>query len=396
MVEESGTTATVRPGGAWTPLTGAAHTIAVEVLLDGPLPRSELARRLDLSAGSLTRLSKPLLSSGLLVETGAAYDAVSGRPTRPLDVDDRSHHFVGIKLTADTAYAVLTSLRAAVLATAEVPLASRAPAAVVATVADLVRALPARAPGISLDDVRAVGVSLGGLVDAAGDLVLDAVYLGWEAVPLGRLLEAELGLPVVVDNDVLSLTRAEQWFGTARRCDHFAVVTIGEGVGFGLVVHDEVVDRPDAGVGLVGHFPLDPNGPLCPVGHAGCANALLTIDAVTSRASTALRRHVGYDEVLDLAETDTVCRRVVDDAARGLGRLVAAIGNLTMPKKIVLTGDGVRLAQVGERALAEGIRRDRSPMAAPLDVTVQPAGFSEWARGAAVTAIRTFVLGLRS
>ena len=51
-----------RPGTAWTPLTGTAHAIALEVLLDGPLPRSELARRLDLSAGSLTRLSKPLLA----------------------------------------------------------------------------------------------------------------------------------------------------------------------------------------------------------------------------------------------------------------------------------------------------------------------------------------------
>jgi predicted NBD/HSP70 family sugar kinase len=88
-------------------------------------------------------------------------------------------------------------------------------------------------------------------------------------------------------------------------------------------------------------------------------------------------------------------RRVVDDAARALGRLVAAVGNLTMPEKIVLTGDGIRLAQVGAAALAEGIARDRSPYASPLDVTVQVAGFPEWAQGAAVTAIRTFVLGLR-
>jgi len=66
-----------------------------------------------------------------------------------------------------------------------------------------------------------------------------------------------------------------------------------------------------------------------------------------------------------------------------------------MPKMVVLTGDGVRLADVGARALAEGIRRDRSAYAGPLDVRVQLAGFAEWARGAAVTAIRTFVLGLR-
>jgi predicted NBD/HSP70 family sugar kinase len=378
-------------------LTGPAHLIALEVLLDGPLPRSELARRLDLSAASLTRLTKPLLDSGLLIETGSAYDATSGRPTRPLDVDERSHHFVGIKLTSDTAYAVLTTLRANVLASQEAALPDRAPRAVVSTVAELVHALVAQVDDVGLGDIRAVGVSLGGLIDGAGDLVVNARYLDWSAVPLGHLIEDELGLPVAVDNDVLSLTRAEQWFGTARRCDHFAVLTIGEGVGYGLVVHDEVVDRPDAGIGLLGHFPLDPHGPLCPSGHAGCADAMLTIAGVTARAAAALRRPLRYDEVLDLAvDGDPIARRVVDDAARALGRLVAAVGNLTMPKILVLAGDGIRLAEVGDVALAEGIHQDRNPYAAPLDVRVQVAGFPEWARGAAVTAIRTFVLGLRA
>ena len=139
-----------RPSDAWTPLTGTAHVIALEVLLDGPLPRSELARRLDLSAGSLTRLSKPLLDSGLLVEMDSGYGAASGRPTRPLDVDERSHHFVGVKLTADTAYAVLTTLRASVLAAEETPLLDRTPAAVVSTVAALVRSLAEQADGVDL------------------------------------------------------------------------------------------------------------------------------------------------------------------------------------------------------------------------------------------------------
>jgi predicted NBD/HSP70 family sugar kinase len=386
-----------RLGTAWTPLTGSAHLIALEVLVDGPLPRSELARRLDLSAPSLTRLTRPLLESGLLVESDGGYDAASGRPTRPLDVDERSHHFVGVKLTSDTAYGVLTTLRANVLADMEAPLPDRTPGAVVSTVATLVRSLVDQVDDVGLADVRAIGVGLGGLVDASGDVVVSARYLGWTTVPLGPMIEAELALPVVVDNDLLSLTRAEQWFGTARRCDHFAVLTIGEGVGYGLVVHNEVVDRPDAGIGLLGHFPLDPHGPLCPLGHAGCAEAMLTIGGITARASVALRRPLRYDEVLDLAVGgDPLARRVVDDAARALGRLVAAVGNLTMPKIVVLTGDGVRLAQVGDIALAEGVHHDRSPHATRLDVRVQLAGFPEWARGAAVTAIRTFVLGLRA
>ncbi|WP_380174602.1 ROK family protein [Kineococcus sp. DHX-1] len=380
---------------AWTPLTGTAHSIALEVLLDGPLPRSELARRLDLSAGTLTRLSRPLLDSGLLQEIGEAPDPVTGRPTRPMDVDETSHLFVGVKLTATTVHVVLTSLRANVLGTAEAVLPDPSPEAVRETVAGLVRAVVAEHGLAGPGNVRAVGVALGGLVGEGGH-VLNASFLGWEDVPLGRDLEAELGLPVVVDNDLLSFTRAEQWFGSARRCGHFAVVTIGEGLGYGLVVRDEVLDRPDAGVGLLGHFPLLPGGPLCPDGHQGCADALLTVAAVESRASAALRRPVRYEEALDLASAgDPLARRIVDDSAYGLGVLVAAIGNLTMPEKVILSGEGIRLAVVGEDALQRGLREHRSRYASPLDLDVQPTGFTEWARGAAVTAIQTFVLGSR-
>ena len=375
----------------WTPLAGAAHSIALEVLLDGPLPRSELARRLDLSAGSLTRLSKPLLDAGLLVETRGVCDPASGRLTRPLDVDDTRDGFVGVKLTADTAYAVLTTLRAEVVASRELALADRSAGTVAGTVAALVADLGRVDPR----PVRAVGVSLGGRVGADG-VVTSARYLGWEDVPLGGALEDLLGVPVVVDNDVLSLTRAEQWFGSARRCRHFAVVVVGVGIGYGLVVHDRVVDRPDSGVGLLGHHPLDPHGPLCPAGHAGCAEAVLTTGALTARAGLALRRPVSVEELLDLAERgEPLARRVVDDAARALGTLLAAVGNFTMPERVVLSGENARLAEVGREALAAGLRAGRNPHADELPVDVQLTGFTEWARGAAVTAIRTFVLGSR-
>ncbi|WP_432540960.1 ROK family protein [Kineococcus sp. SYSU DK002] len=365
------------------------------MLLDGPLPRSELARRLDLSAGTLTRLSRPLLDSGLLREIGEAPDPVTGRPTRPMDVDENSHLFVGVKLTATTVHVVLTSLRANVLRSTEAVLPDSSPDAVRATVVRLARAVVEEHGHRATAHVRAVGVALGGLVGEGGH-VLNASFLGWQDVPLGRDLEAELGLPVVVDNDLLSFTRAEQWFGSARRCGHFAVLTIGEGLGYGLVVRDEVLDRPDAGVGLLGHFPLLPGGPLCPEGHQGCADALLTVAAVESRASAALRRPVRYEDVLDLAAAgDRLARRVVDDSAYGLGVLVAAIGNLTMPEKVILSGEGIRLAVVGQDALHRGLHEHRSRYASALDLEVQPTGFTEWARGAAVTAIQTFVLGSR-
>ena len=65
------------------------------------------------------------------------------------------------------------------------------------------------------------------------------------------------GIPTVVDNDVMALTRAQSWFGYGRGLDRFAVITIGVGIGLGIVIHGELVESPDAGLGLAQHFPLD-------------------------------------------------------------------------------------------------------------------------------------------
>lgn len=372
-------------------MTGATRAVALEVLLRGPLSRSEIARRLDLSAGSLTRLAKPLVDTGLLVEvdTGSHPESGTVRRTRPLDINPAAHHFIGAKVTGDDVHAVLTTLRADVVASARRSLPGRDPASVVAAVRELTAELTAGHPRVSR-----VGVSLGGRV-MDHTTVTDAPFLGWtEDVPLGGLLADALGVPVTVDNDLLALTRAEHWFGTARGHDRFAVLTIGAGVGYGLVMHDTVVDTPDVGVGLLGHAPLDAMGPLCPSGHRGCATAMLSDTSIRAAVSVGLCRPVTYDECLDLAaDGDPVATAVVTASGRALGRLLAAVANFTLVRKIVLTGEGVRLADVARAAVDEGIRADRAPHATPLDVDVRPGDFTYWARGAAATAIQAHVLG---
>jgi predicted NBD/HSP70 family sugar kinase len=362
--------------------------VALEVLLRGPLARSELARRLGLSAGSLTRLTKPLLDSGVLVESGVFREPRTGRPSRPLDIVPSSHHFVGVKLTGDEAHGVVTTLRAEVVAAARTPLESTAPADVVAIVAGLAAALATQVPRVT-----ACGVSIGGQT-ADHRRVTRAPFLGWATeVPLGEMIEEATALPVVVDNDLLALTKAEHWFGAARGLDRFAVLTTGAGVGYGLVLHDRIVESADAGLGLVGHYPLDPLGPRCELGHRGCAAVMLSIPSICAGVSVGLGRTVRYDECLDLAVAgDPLASRVIHDSGVALGRLIAAVANLTMVHKVILTGEGIRLAEVAAGAVREGVRRDRDPLAGEIDLDVQPIDFSEWARGAAVSAIQTYVL----
>ncbi|AEE46843.1 ROK family transcriptional regulator [Cellulomonas fimi] len=376
---------------------GSELQVALEVLLRGPLSRAELARRLDLSQPTLTRLTKDLVRRGLLVESDARPGPAVGRPSQPLDVDATSHHFVGVNLAVGTAHAVLVDLRGTVVATSSADLPQDAPEAVVAVVGDLADAVVAAAPaGTVLAGVpTGLGVSLGGH-SPDGTTVHLAPFLGWHDVPLGALVRERTGLPTVVENDVAALASAEHWFGAGRDARTFAVVTVGAGVGYGLVVHDRLVRHADMGLGLVGHFPLDPNGPLCPEGHRGCAGAMLTTEALEAEAAVALRRPVTSTELLDLArDGDPAARRIVDDAGRALGRLVAAVANLTMPDLVVLTGEGVDLAVVADGALRAALAADRNPKATPVDLVVEPGDFSQWARGAAVVAIQDYVLRSR-
>ena len=375
------------PRSTWIPERGTSHAVALEILRYGPLARSDVARRLNLSAASLTRLAGPLLEAGLLEEVAESAQSGAGRPKRLLDIKPSSRHFIGMKLTGDRVLGVVTDLRANVVGRAEIALGSREPDEVVAQLGALVERLAGSGFAIT-----ALGIGVGALT--RDGVVVDAPFLGWQDVPLQRLVEARTGLPTVVDNDLVALTECEHWFGAGRGLDRFAVVTLGAGVGFGLVINGGIVVDEDSGIGLVGHWPLDPLGPLCPAGHRGCARSVLTQSAIVDAVSGALGRGMSYDDALDAAAAgDPAARRVVDDAGRGLGRLLAAIANLTLPELVIIGGEGVRLVSVAREAVEAGMRADRDPRARDIPLATLPGDDTDWCRGAAVLSIQTFALG---
>lgn len=373
---------------SWAPQGGAVLDVAVQVLINGPVSRAEIARTLNLSAGSLTRLTQPLIEHGLVVEVGEHQSGQVGRPSRLLDVVPDSRHFIGIKLTGAAVLGVVTDLRASVVAVETAPLTSRDPEAVVETVSQVIARLSETVP-----EITGVGVGIGGLVGDGG-LVISAPFLGWRDVELAAMLERSTNLPCLIANDITAFTEYECWFGGGRNLDRFAVVTLGAGVGYGLVAGGAVVASKDAGLGLIGHWPLDPMGALCSEGHRGCAQTVLAQDGICAAVSSALGRSVTYDEALDLAAQGVSAARVViDGAGKGLGYVIAAIANLTMPELVVLGGEGVRLVQVAGQAVRSGIAERRHPAASEINLLTTAGDDVEWCRGAAVLALQAHVRG---
>lgn len=353
------------------------------VLIHGPLSRSALTGHLGLSPASLTRLAKPLLDSGLLVELDDVADGSVGRPSRPLDISPAVGTFIGIKLTGDHLYAVVTDARAEPLQSLDVPLAHTDPASVIDQLTEVIA-------GIAAPNLRGVGISLGGFA-RDGD-VIRAPFLGWSDVQLGGPLAERLGVQVTVENDLVALAEAERWFGLGRGLPGFAVITIGAGVGYALVIDGQAVHTPDSGVGTIGHIPLDPFGPLCVEGHRGCAQSLVSTGAIATQVSTALQRHVTYEQALALAvEGVPAARAVVDAAGDALARLIALTANFTLQSSAVLAGEGIPLYDLVADRVAAGIAAERAAGTQPVAIHVDTTGFHAWARGAAAVAIQAAV-----
>lgn len=370
-------------------LSPTGKAVAVEILVHGPQSRARLAEKMGLSAPTLTRLVRPLIESGILVESDAVRTPGRGRSSLPLDVVPGSYRFIGVKITTESIYAVVTDLRACILDEEIVPLESLRVPDVVAAVGAVVRSFQSR----SDRPVDGVGVTVGGQVEA-GEIVADSPFLHWRDVPFRSLLSTEVGVPVYLDNDVVGLTRSQQWFGHGKGYTNFALLTVGAGIGYGLVVNDEMVPTL---VSPVSHFPVDPSGPLCPLGHRGCMTAYLASDSITAAVSVGHGRLIGYDEVLDMAKADDpIASRVVREAARALGRAASAITSLTGVELIILSGEGVHLAEVARSSVDEGLREYDLHRVPLTDLVVRPMDFLEWARGAAVIAIREVFPGDRS
>ncbi len=374
---------------SWQPLEGTAHAIIVEVLIHGPLPRSEIARRLSLSPATLTRLTKPLLSTGLLVETAPQAVPGMGRPSLPLDVDSDSQHFIGVKLTADEIYGVLTDLRAHIIADDFTVITNRSPLAVADQVAGMVKHLSEQTAMVA-----GVGVSAGGVTKDAATFEF-ARYLDWkEPVPFAQLLHDRTGLPVVISNDAEAWTQAELWFGDGKDDKNFVLLTTGAGIGYCLVSHGQAIDGIDGGIGQAAHVPLDPLGPLCHEGHRGCTNAMLTSGSICSAISVGLGRPVDYEEALGLARAgNPVAEQIILASARAYGRLLAMIANFTFVPLIIASGEGVGLAIDWEDIVREEFRKGRDPMSTDVRLLFKREPFTEWARGAAVVAIQATIMG---
>jgi len=347
----------------------------------GALSRTEIAQQTRVSLPTISEITAELIEAGLLYEqsTGAS---TGGRRPVLLALNARAGYAIGLKLTEETLIGVLTDLDASIVARHSAPLTGSVPEQVTASIGDLVAALVPAAGG---RPIFGVGVGMAGVIDRDRNLVRHATYFGWHDLPFGQLLERALDMPVIVDNDVNALTAAEQWFGAGRGVADFVVISIGRGVGLGMVLDGRLYRGSRGGAGEFGHTTVVPDGPRCACGKRGCLEALISDPAIVQRASAALGRPVAVHEAIDGAlGGDAALQSIFAAAGRTLGMAVANLINVLNPALVVVSGEGVRAGGLVTEPFQLALRDHCfDGLADGLRVVTEPWGDEAWARGAA-------------
>jgi predicted NBD/HSP70 family sugar kinase len=380
-------------GEAFPANTPAASQIFTTVLSHGPLTRLEVARRAGLSPAAVTKAVRPLIEAGYLVEDANAQARPAlGRPANLVRVDAGRALFIGLKVTGDEIIGVLADLCCRIRVARRVPLRGREPGPVLAVAAELVGELLTEADGFGVR-VLGLGIAVSGDVDRAEGTVRYSPFLEWRDVPLAELAAMTCGLPVTVDNDVRALTVAEQWFGDGVGLSDFAVVTVGAGIGCALVVHGRVVAGAHGVAGEIGHVTVDPAGPPCHCGNRGCVEAIAADAAIVAQV-----REVTGIEVADTAAAvdlahrgDAGARAVYAKAGAAIGRGIATVANLLGPERVIISGEGLAAYDLFAEQIRDAFTAAAFGSAARCEVHTRPLPFEEWARGAAATAIQSFI-----
>src|SRR5256886_1556164 len=197
-------------------------------------------------------------------------------------------------------------------------------------------------------EIAGVGIGSPGPLDTKTGVVLLTPNLGWTNFPLRDRLTQALGLPAALDNDANCAIFGEWWRGAARGADHVVGLTIGTGIGGGIVLRGEVYRGASDIAGEIGHMTIDSTGRLCKCGNYGCLEAYASGPAIAARAVEGIRP--GADTSLPKyvnGDLSKITAQVVDEG-------VASIINIFNPEVVVVCG-GVTLA--GDR-LFEPLRAE--------------------------------------
>jgi Transcriptional regulator/sugar kinase len=247
--------------------------------------------------------------------------------------------------------------------------------------------------------VRGVGVASAGVIDSKAAEVIFAGNLGWEHVPIGKLIEDKFALPAQLINDANAAAVAEWMWGAGRGAQNMIYVTVSTGVGAGIISDGQLVQGKDGSAGEFGHISIDWNGPLCSCGNRGClelyASGTALEHLVKHQLEQEQREWTGgslaagaFPTAKEIGEAalagDRYSVEIIERAGYCLGIGTTSLIHLFNPEVVVFGGGVMNASDILLREVKRSVReRGIQSMARQVRIERQQVGIQAGAIGAA-------------
>ncbi|MEH7399549.1 ROK family glucokinase [Gottfriedia acidiceleris] len=204
------------------------------------------------------------------------------------------------------------------------------------------------------EEIAGIGIGAPGSVRLEDGLIFAAVNLGWVNFPLKEILEKESGIPVIVDNDANIAAVGEMWKGAGNGAKDVVMVTLGTGVGGGVIVNGDVAHGISGSAGEIGHITVQlENGVLCNCGKRGCLETISSATGIARIANEKLQNTTKETVLKEMSNGspvttkdvfeaysngDEVAEEIVNHVMRYLALVLAGVGNTLNPENIIIGG----------------------------------------------------------
>ena len=310
------------------------------------ISRAEVARLTKLTRATVSEIVTGLMDEGLVEEIGYG-ESIGGKAPILLSLVADSRYLIGLNLAKDKFVGAVVNLRGQIKEMVEFPVNERDGVQALQLVYQMLDQLTAK----GWKPLVGIGIGTPGLVNTLEGVVVNAVNLDWQDLPLAQLLEARYRLPVSILNDSQATAIGEFVYGQDHPADsNLIVITVKHGIGAGILIHGRLFQGDGGGAGEIGHVVVQEEGALCRCGNRGCLETIASAHAVVRRVQALAGEYpqssLAKNPAAGLAEIeaawragDALAQRVMSDAAHYLGGAIAALVGVLNIQKIVLTGD---------------------------------------------------------
>ena len=371
--------------------------IVLEAILRGaPLSRAQISERTGLNKATVSNLVQELIDSSLVCEIGTGQSS-GGRKPVLLEFVATAGHAVGVDLGVNYIRGVLTDLKGAIVVERVTALRQTEPEPVLNELCACVDRLIGLAPP-SPYGIVGIGVGVPGLVDDSGTVLL-APNLKWRGVPLRDRLAERYRLPVTIDNEANAGALGEQKYGAGRRISSLVYVSVGIGIGAGLILQQSLYKGASGFSGEIGHMSVEAFGKPCACGNQGCWEAYASERALLERAKdTGIEGVEDLDGLLAAAAAGREdVQELLAQAGEYLGIGIANIVNAFNPEAVIIGNRMTRARPWLEDSLRKTVvRRTMSFPLRHLQLMFAELGDRSAVMGAAEMAISGFFARLKA